>query len=335
METLLKERIFGQDEAIQMILTAFRAHDKKKPLTFHFAGDNGVGKSFTAKTIAESLFQYGNPSSGDFEGFLYLRGEHYQGLEHLEEYRQTITRRIVDQLVQCPNSLIVFDEVEFLAPQTVSVISAFLDDSIPTFQYSDNVKCRTNEATFIVISDFGMEGRTNSMSFQQVKTLVERDSTEFWINPKQPSVITHIIPFMPLDAKARTSAAHYQLGHLVARDIFKGRNVRSLEFTTGGAEAVADLSAKAYPSQNGRGVTKYLESYVLPQIVVALDRYESAQRAQRTPPSKNSVALRVSARTPMVEFHRAQFDVAVEQAKLQEKRESAWRRFIGITQEEL
>jgi hypothetical protein len=35
--------------------------------------------------------------------------------------------------------------VEFLAPQTVSVVSTFLDDSIPTFQYSDNVKCRTNE----------------------------------------------------------------------------------------------------------------------------------------------------------------------------------------------
>ena len=74
--------------------------------------DNGVGKSFTAKTIAESLFQYGNPSSGDFEGFLYLRGEHYQvictpfvtqilsilqGLEHLEEYRQTITRSIFSE----------------------------------------------------------------------------------------------------------------------------------------------------------------------------------------------------------------------------------------------
>lgn len=38
MEKLLKERIFGQDEAIKMIITAFRAHDKTKPLTFHFAG---------------------------------------------------------------------------------------------------------------------------------------------------------------------------------------------------------------------------------------------------------------------------------------------------------
>ena len=38
MEKLLKQRIFGQDEAIQMITTAFRAHDKTKPLTFHFAG---------------------------------------------------------------------------------------------------------------------------------------------------------------------------------------------------------------------------------------------------------------------------------------------------------
>lgn len=112
----------------------------------------------------------------------------------------------------CPNSLIVFDEVEYLAPQTVSAVSAFLDDSIPTFQYSDKIKCRTNEgitcltfilfkikviycyaATFIVISDFGTEGKTDKMTFQEVKTLVERDSKEFWTNPKQPSVITCIL----------------------------------------------------------------------------------------------------------------------------------------------
>jgi ATP-dependent Clp protease ATP-binding subunit ClpA len=44
MEKLLKERIFGQDEAIKMIITAFKAHDKTKPLTFHFAGGMGLGK---------------------------------------------------------------------------------------------------------------------------------------------------------------------------------------------------------------------------------------------------------------------------------------------------
>eukprot|EP00026_Physarum_polycephalum_P008802 Phypoly_transcript_08903.p2 GENE.Phypoly_transcript_08903~~Phypoly_transcript_08903.p2 ORF type:complete len:184 (+),score=48.38 Phypoly_transcript_08903:873-1424(+) len=183
-----------------------------------------------------------------------------------------------------------------------------------------------------------MEGRTDNMSFQEIKTLVERDSKEFWINPKQPSVITHIIPFMPLNEEARTQAAKYQLRRLVTRDIFKGRSVRSLEFLRGGAEAVASLSAKAYPSQNGRGVTKYIESYVLPQIVTALDSYEAAQRTQQrasNAPKSHGVNLYVSARTPNEAFHRAQFDVKIEQAKEPEKKESAWRKWTGIKKEEL
>lgn len=73
--------------------------------------DNGVGKSLTAKTIAEALFQYGNPSTGDFRGILYLRGEQYQvlysilsplihclivlkGVDRIDEHRKVISKRI-------------------------------------------------------------------------------------------------------------------------------------------------------------------------------------------------------------------------------------------------
>ena len=79
----------------------------------------------------------------------------------------------------------------------------------------------------------------------------------------------------------------------------------------------------------------YIESYVLPQIVTALDKHEAAQRAQRPATKSHGFTLRVSARTPHEAFHRAQFDVEVEQAKDPEKKESTWRKFTGIKKEEL
>jgi len=125
----------------------------------------------------------------------------------------------------------------------------------------------------------------------------------------------------------------------VARDVFKGRGVRKLEFTTGGAEAVASLSAKAYPLYNGRGVARYMESYVLHQIVTALDIYETAQNAQHTEEhttrKSHGVAMRVTARKPLEAFHRAQFDVEIEPSKEPEKKESSWRKFTGFKKDEL
>jgi hypothetical protein len=80
----------------------------------------------------------------------------------------------------------------------------------------------------------------------------------------------------------------------------------------------------------------YIESYVLPQIVTALDSNERAQRTASTTPGKShGVNLRVSARTPNDAFHRAQFDVVVEPSKEPEKKESTWRKFTGIKKDEL
>lgn len=260
--------------AIQTIISAFKTHDNSRPLTFHFAGDNGVGKTLTAKTIAEAVYQYGNPLNGDFRGLLYFRGEQYQGTELVEEYRKSITRRIVDQLRECPNSLIVFDEVEYLAPATISVVSSFMDDSISTFEFYDGVKCTTNEATFIIISDFGSQGRTNGMTFHDIKTLVERDSKEFWISPKATGVITHVIPFIPLSKETKLKTIEATLKNLKKLEIFAERDMQ-IEYSSDVAPTIATLSDATYKDENGRGITKYIESDVLPYMVSALTEFEA------------------------------------------------------------
>ncbi len=39
--------------------------------------DNGVGKGFTVKTIAEAIYQYGDPISSEYRGLLYIHGSQY------------------------------------------------------------------------------------------------------------------------------------------------------------------------------------------------------------------------------------------------------------------
>lgn len=55
-----------------------------------------------------------------------------------DEYRRRIEKGICDQLKKCPNSMIVFDEVELVAPETIAIMTAFMDDSVPTVQCGDS-----------------------------------------------------------------------------------------------------------------------------------------------------------------------------------------------------
>lgn len=48
-------------------------------------------------------------------------------------------------------------------------------------------------AILILISDFGTEGRTENMPYEDVKRLVETDAKKFWINTKQTDAITRIL----------------------------------------------------------------------------------------------------------------------------------------------
>src|SRR5439155_4926642 len=62
MEERLKERVVGQDEAIAAVANAVRAaraglQDPNRPLgSFLFLGPTGVGKTETARALAEFLF---------------------------------------------------------------------------------------------------------------------------------------------------------------------------------------------------------------------------------------------------------------------------------------
>ncbi|MCC6178403.1 MAG: ATP-dependent chaperone ClpB [Chloroflexi bacterium] len=135
MEERLRTRVVGQDEAVVAVANAVRAaraglQDPNRPLgSFLFLGPTGVGKTETARALAEFLF--------DDEGALVridmseYQEKHtvsrligappgYVGYEEAGQLTEAVRRR--------PYSVVLFDEVEKAHPEVLNVLLQLLDD---------------------------------------------------------------------------------------------------------------------------------------------------------------------------------------------------------------
>ena len=135
MEDQLRERVVGQDEAIQAVANTVRAaraglQDPNRPLgSFLFLGPTGVGKTETARALAEFLFD-------DEQAMVRIDMSEYQekhtvsrligappgyvGYDEAGQLTEAVRRR--------PYSVVLFDEVEKAHPEVLNVLLQLLDD---------------------------------------------------------------------------------------------------------------------------------------------------------------------------------------------------------------
>ncbi len=135
LDTLLHQRVIGQDEAVQAVADAvIRARagvkDPKRPIgSFLFLGPTGVGKTELAKALAESLFDSeANLIRLDMSEYMErhtvarLIGAPpgYVGYEEGGQLTEAVRRK--------PYSVILFDEVEKAHSEVFNVLLQLLDD---------------------------------------------------------------------------------------------------------------------------------------------------------------------------------------------------------------
>ena len=135
MEKVLRQRIIGQDEPLKAISRAVRRaraglKDPKRPIgTFMFLGPTGVGKSLTAKTLAEFLF-------GSEEALIKLDMSEfmerhnvsrlvgappgYIGYEEGGQLTEAVRRR--------PYCVVLLDEIEKAHPEAFNILLQIMED---------------------------------------------------------------------------------------------------------------------------------------------------------------------------------------------------------------
>ncbi len=135
MESTLKNRVIGQDQAIEKISHAIQVHraglgDPRKPIgSFLFLGPTGVGKTEVAKTLADYLFNDENKLIRiDMSEYMEKHAVSrligsppgYVGFEEGGQLTEAVRRN--------PYSVILFDEIEKAHPEVFNIFLQILDD---------------------------------------------------------------------------------------------------------------------------------------------------------------------------------------------------------------
>ena len=139
LESILKERIIGQDEAVEAVARAIRRgrmglKDPKRPIgSFIFLGPTGVGKTELSKVLADVMF--GDPNAMIRVDMSEYMEKHsvskmigsppgYVGYDEGGQLTEQIRRR--------PYSVVLFDEIEKAHPDVFNILLQILEDGILT-----------------------------------------------------------------------------------------------------------------------------------------------------------------------------------------------------------
>ncbi|OJV64405.1 MAG: ATP-dependent chaperone ClpB [Clostridiales bacterium 38-18] len=213
LDTLLHERVIGQDEAVTAVSDSIiRARaglkDPSKPIgSFVFLGPTGVGKTELAKALAEALFDDENniiriDMSEYMEKFSVSRligaPPGYVGYDQGGQLTEAVRRK--------PYSVILLDEIEKAHPDVFNVLLQLLDDGRLTdgqghlVDFKNTVIIMTsNIGSQILLEDLSIEGDgvISSMAKEEVLKLFHKS-----FKPELINRLDDILLFTPLNIEA-------------------------------------------------------------------------------------------------------------------------------------
>jgi ATP-dependent Clp protease ATP-binding subunit ClpB len=229
MEERLRERIIGQKEAITAVSNAVRRsrsglQDPNRPIgSFIFLGPTGVGKTETARALAEFLFDDESAMiridmSEYMEKHTVARligaPPGYVGYEEGGQLSEAVRRK--------PYSVILFDEIEKAHADVFNVLLQVLDDGRltdgqgRTVDFKNTIVIMTSNLGSPIIQEYFMDGHTDKSAHSAMEDKVMAELKKHF-RPEFLNRVDDVIIFQSLDESELTRIVDTQLAQLEQR----------------------------------------------------------------------------------------------------------------------
>jgi len=221
MESVIRERVVGQDEAVTLVANAIRRSraglsDPRRPIgSFLFLGPTGVGKTELTKALAHFLFDTEDAMVRiDMSEFMEKHSvarligapPGYVGYEEGGYLTEAVRRR--------PYSVILLDEVEKAHPDVFNVLLQVLDDGRLTDGHGRTVDFRNT--VIVMTSNLGsnlIQEMAGEENYDAMKSAVmEVVGTHF--RPEFVNRIDDLVVFHPLGREHIRRIVDIQLAYL-------------------------------------------------------------------------------------------------------------------------
>ncbi|KFE44132.1 ATP-dependent chaperone ClpB [Pseudomonas syringae] len=222
MESLLHQRVIGQDEAVVAVSNAVRRSraglsDPNRPSgSFMFLGPTGVGKTELCKALAEFLFDTEEAMIRiDMSEFMEKHSvarligapPGYVGYEEGGYLTEAVRRK--------PYSVILLDEVEKAHPDVFNILLQVLEDGRLTDSHGRTVDFRNT--VIVMTSNLGSAQIQELVGDREAQRAAVMDAVSTHFRPEFVNRIDEVVIFEPLARDQIAGITDIQLSRLRAR----------------------------------------------------------------------------------------------------------------------
>jgi ATP-dependent Clp protease ATP-binding subunit ClpB len=272
MESLLHERVIGQNEAVVAVANAVRRSraglsDPNRPSgSFMFLGPTGVGKTELCKALAEFLFDTEEAMVRiDMSEFMEKHSvarligapPGYVGYEEGGYLTEAVRRK--------PYSVILLDEVEKAHPDVFNILLQVLEDGRLTDSHGRTVDFRNT--VIVMTSNLGSARIQELVGDREAQRAAVMDALTSHFRPEFINRVDEVVIFEPLARDQIAGITEIQLGRL--RQRLAERDLR-LELAP---EAMDKLIAVGYdPVYGARPLKRAIQRWIenpLAQLILS------------------------------------------------------------------
>jgi ATP-dependent Clp protease ATP-binding subunit ClpA len=265
LDTALKEKIIGQDEAVDLVVRSVKRSrvqlsKRRRPASFIFVGPTGVGKTELVKVLASEMFDDNDPLIRiDMTEYMEKHAVSrligsppgYVGYDDAGQLTEKVRRK--------PYSVILFDEIEKAHPDVMNILLQIMDEGKIKDAQGRNVSF---ENTIIAMtSNAGSTDKSTGVGFNKSEGDITKEKAmtglKKFLRPEFIGRVDEIVVFKPLSVDDFKAIAILMLGEMKEPLKEKGIELKCSE------DAIVTIAEKSHGGKYGaRDIRKYIRENI-------------------------------------------------------------------------